>query len=48
MTAIVGWITFVVLAYVAGGAIGTDQLSVQEAGVGDSGKASQVVHDEFA
>jgi RND superfamily putative drug exporter len=46
-TAIVGWILFVVLAYMAGGAVGTDQLSVSEAGVGDSGTASRVVHDGF-
>jgi len=47
-TAIVGWVLFVVLAYMAGGAVGTNELSVQEAGVGDSGKASNLVHDSFA
>src|SRR3954447_25329527 len=46
-TAIAGWMVFVVLAYLAGGAVGTDQLSVDEAGVGDSGKASQIVHQGF-
>jgi uncharacterized membrane protein YdfJ with MMPL/SSD domain len=47
-TAITGWIVFVILAFMAGGAIGTDQLDTQEAGVRDSGKASQIIHDEFA
>jgi len=47
-TAIVGWVLFVVLAFMAGGAVGTNELSVQEAGVGDSGKASNLVHDSFA
>ena len=46
-TAIAGWIAFVIVAFMAGGAVGTDQLDPQEAGVGDSGTAAQVVHDAF-
>jgi RND superfamily putative drug exporter len=46
-TAIIGWMLFVVLAYMAGGAVGTKQLTEQEAGVGESGTASKVVHDSF-
>ena len=47
-TAIVGWMLFVVFAFMAGGAIGTETLKPQEAGVGDSGKGADVVYDSFA
>ena len=47
-TAIAGWLLFVVAAYMLGGAVGTKQLTQQEAGVGESGKASKVVYDGFA
>jgi uncharacterized membrane protein YdfJ with MMPL/SSD domain len=46
-TAIVGWLAFVVLAFVIGGNVGTKQLTQQEAGVRDSGTASKLVHDAF-
>jgi RND superfamily putative drug exporter len=45
--AIAGWALFVVLATLIGGAVGTKQLTVEEAGVGESGTASKVVHDGF-
>src|SRR6186997_964235 len=38
--AILGWIAFVVVSVVLGGAIGTKQLSGAEAGAGDSGRAA--------
>ena len=46
-TAIVGWLAFVVLAFVIGGNVGTKQLTQEEAGVRDSGTASKLVHDAF-
>jgi RND superfamily putative drug exporter len=38
-TAIFGWIAFVVVSVVLGGAVGTKQLTDAEAGAGDSGRA---------
>ena len=46
-TAIVGWLAFVVLAFMIGGNVGTKQLTQEEAGVRDSGTASKLVHDAF-
>jgi uncharacterized membrane protein YdfJ with MMPL/SSD domain len=46
-TAIIGWIAFVVLAYVIGGAVGTDQLTNEESGVGDSGRAAQTISEAY-
>ena len=46
--AIVGWLVFVVLAVVVGGAIGTTQLKDEELGVGESKQADQAVADAFA
>jgi RND superfamily putative drug exporter len=46
-TAIIGWILFVVVAYMAGGKIGTQNLTAQESGVGDSGHAAQIVDKAF-
>ena len=40
-TAILGWILFVVLAFMAGKNMGTETLTTEQAGVGDSGRASQ-------
>ncbi|HEX8102557.1 MAG TPA: MMPL family transporter [Solirubrobacteraceae bacterium] len=45
--AIVGWLLFVVIAFMAGGAVGTDQLDQREAGVGDSGTAAKVHNRAF-
>jgi len=42
-TAIIGWILFVVLAYIGGGAMGTNTLTPEQAGVGESGKADRIV-----
>ena len=38
-TAIIGWITFVVLAFMVGGKVGTKTLDQEQSGVGESGKA---------
>ena len=45
--ALVGWILFVVLAYMGGGAIGTNQLTDAESGVGESGQADRIVADAY-
>jgi RND superfamily putative drug exporter len=46
-TAIIGWIAFVVLAFMAGGKIGTETLSTEQAGVGESGRADRIVDGAF-
>ena len=46
-TAILGWITFVVLAFMIGGKVGQVTLEQDQAGVGDSGKASKIVSGAF-
>jgi uncharacterized membrane protein YdfJ with MMPL/SSD domain len=46
-TAIIGWILFVVLAFVGGGAMGTNTLTDDEAGVGESGKADRIVSGAY-
>ena len=46
-TAIVGWLAFVVLAVFVGGAVGTKHIPQDNDGVGESGRAQQVLHDEF-
>ena len=45
--AILGWLAFVVVAVVLGGAVGTKHISQDNNGVGESGRAQQVLHDEF-
>ena len=47
-TAIAGWIVFVVLASLVGGGVGTKKLTVEQAGVGESGRASELVYRTFA
>jgi uncharacterized membrane protein YdfJ with MMPL/SSD domain len=46
-TAIVGWIVFVVLAYMVGGKVGTDTLGQSESGVGDSGAAAKLIDERY-
>jgi uncharacterized membrane protein YdfJ with MMPL/SSD domain len=46
-TAILGWLAFVVAAVMIGGAVGTDNLSQDEAGVGESGRADDALSDGF-
>ena len=45
--AILGWLAFVVVAVVLGGAVGTKHIPQDNNGVGESGRAQQVLHDEF-
>jgi RND superfamily putative drug exporter len=46
-TAIIGWFVFVVVALMAGGAIGTEELQDEDAGVGEAREADQVLADAF-
>ena len=46
-TAIGGWIAFVVLAHMIGGAVGTDGLTQEQMGVGESGQAAKLVDGAF-
>jgi RND superfamily putative drug exporter len=45
--AILGWLAFVVAAVVLGGMVGTKHISQDNNGVGESGRAQQVLHDRF-
>jgi RND superfamily putative drug exporter len=45
--AILGWLAFVVVMVFVGGAIGTNQIPQDNNGVGESGRAMQVLHDKF-
>jgi RND superfamily putative drug exporter len=44
-TAVFGWLLFVILATVIGGAVGQKQLSDAQQGVGTSAQAMQILHD---
>jgi len=46
-TALLGWIAFVVLAFVVGGKVGTSTLTNEQTGVGESGSAARVVADAY-
>ncbi len=46
-TAILGWLAFVVLAVFVGAGVGTKHIPQDNDGVGESGRAQQVLHDEF-
>src|SRR5919112_1234755 len=46
-TAIVGWIAFVVIAFMIGGNVGTNTLTNEQNGVGESGRAGQIVADAY-
>jgi uncharacterized membrane protein YdfJ with MMPL/SSD domain len=45
--AILGWLAFVLIAYVVGGAVGQRHLTNAEMGNGESGKAAQIISDGF-
>ncbi len=45
--AILGWLAFVLIAYLVGGAVGQRYLTQAEMGNGESGKAAQIVSDAF-
>ncbi len=44
-TAIWGWLAFVVVAFMVGGAAGTKTLEHTQTGVGESGRADQAIAD---
>ena len=46
-TAIFGWLAFVLAAVLIGGAVGTRHIPQDNDGVGESGRAQQVLHDHF-
>jgi RND superfamily putative drug exporter len=46
-TAIIGWLTFVILAFMIGGSMGTKELDASKSGVGESGRASEIVAEAF-
>jgi uncharacterized membrane protein YdfJ with MMPL/SSD domain len=45
--AILGWLAFVVLAFVVGGKVGTDQLTTDQSGVGESGQATRIYSEAY-
>jgi uncharacterized membrane protein YdfJ with MMPL/SSD domain len=46
-TAVFGWLGFVFVAFALGALIGTNSLSLNEPGPGESGEAQQILNDEF-
>src|SRR3954465_14621403 len=46
-TAIFGWLAFVIAAFAIGGNLGTKTLDEKDLGVGDSGRATQIVDKAF-
>jgi uncharacterized membrane protein YdfJ with MMPL/SSD domain len=45
--AILGWFAFVILAFVVGGKVGTQQLTDETSGVGESGQATRIHADAY-
>jgi uncharacterized membrane protein YdfJ with MMPL/SSD domain len=45
--AILGWLAFVLIAYLVGGAVGQQHLTNAEMGNGASGTATQIIADAF-
>jgi RND superfamily putative drug exporter len=45
--AVFGWLAFVIVAYVIGGAIGNNTLTKEESGVGESGRATKTAFEAF-
>ena len=46
-TAVIGWLVFVILAFVVGGKVGTQQLTDETSGVGESGQATRIHADAY-
>ena len=46
-TAVFGWLGFVFAAFALGNLVGTNSLSVNEPGPGESGRVQQILNDEF-
>jgi uncharacterized membrane protein YdfJ with MMPL/SSD domain len=45
--AVFGWLGFVLVAFALGNVLGTDTMSVNEPGPGESGEVQQILNDEF-
>src|SRR3954453_9864175 len=45
--AVIGWVAFVILAFFAGGKVGTQTLTQKQAGVGDSGRAERILENAY-
>ena len=46
-TAVFGWLAFVIIAFAAGQRVGTESLSANDPGPGESGRVQQILNDEF-
>ena len=46
-TAVLGWIAFVIVAFMVGGMVGTRPVSDRDSGTGESGRAERVMYDAF-
>ena len=46
-TAVFGWLAFVLVAFYLGMVVGTNSLSVNEPGPGESGRVQRILNDEF-
>src|SRR5918992_3270998 len=46
-TAILGWIAFVVIAFMIGGKVGTQTLTNEQSGVGESGQAARIASEAY-
>ena len=46
-TAVFGWLAFVLVAFALGNVVGTNSLSVNEPGPGESGRVQRILNDEF-
>ncbi|HUI37668.1 MAG TPA: MMPL family transporter, partial [Gaiellaceae bacterium] len=46
-TAVFGWLALVLVAFYLGMVVGTDSLSVNEPGPGESGRVQRILNDEF-
>jgi uncharacterized membrane protein YdfJ with MMPL/SSD domain len=45
--AVIGWVAFVILAFFLGGKVGTQELTQQQSGVGDSGRAERILEHAY-
>jgi uncharacterized membrane protein YdfJ with MMPL/SSD domain len=46
-TAVIGWLVFTILAFMAGNSAGLDTIKTTDLGVGDAGKAEKIVGEAF-
>jgi hypothetical protein len=45
--AVFGWLAFVIIAFGAGRMVGTESLSTNDPGPGESGRVQRILNDEF-